>query len=499
MAAAALVLTACSKSDDSPDPKPTSKPTPTPTAEPAAFWSQEVVWEECDAAKEAECATVEAPLNWDAEEGELIELALARVKATNPDERIGSLLINPGGPGGSGILHLPSTVSRLSDEVKARYDIVGFDPRGVGASSAVECYTTTEELDEYFGSYWPANAEGYESSRAVFEPWAEACAENTGPLLGHVDTVSSAKDVELLRHLLGDEQLNWLGYSYGTQLGATYAELFPDKVGRFVLDGAVDPSLSAQEASIQQAAGFEAAVGDFIDYCLDASACPFDGTKEEALAALHQFLLDVEEEPLPAMLGGGRELTLPLAFNGIAVAMYDEAFWFIEVMALQQAIETGDGSALMTLSDAYLSREGGKYTNNMMVAFMAINCLDARAPSDLPSVEAQAAALKAAAPTLGEFWGYGEMGCAVWPYPQTGDPHPVSAPGAGPILVIGTTGDPATPYRWAEALASQLESAVLLTYEGTGHTAYGRSNECVDQAVDAYLLEGTVPQAGLTC
>jgi pimeloyl-ACP methyl ester carboxylesterase len=495
-----MVLVSCAR-DEEEDPEKTPKSSATPQVTPPddSFWSQEVVWEECDVTTGAECATVAAPLNWDDENGELIDLALARVKATDPDNRIGSLLINPGGPGGSGIGFLDYALDLISEEVQERYDIVGFDPRGVGDSSAVECYTTTEELDEYFASYWPNTPEGFESSVDILKPFAEACADNTGPLLGQIDTVSAAKDVELLRHLLGDEKLNWLGYSYGTQLGAAYAELFPDKVGRFVLDGAVDPSLSAQEAELQQAAGFEAAFSDFIDYCLPKKFCPFKGTKEEAFGELHQFLVDVAEEPLPAILGGGREVTLPLAMSGIVVAMYDEEYWYMEALALDQAINEDDGSSLLMLSDAYHSREGGGYSSNMMVAIRAINCLDARAPADLASVEAHAEALKAASPTMGEFWAYGEMGCEVWPYPQKGEPHAVSAPGAGPIVVIGTAGDPATPLIWAEALSGQLESAVMVTYNGTGHTAYGRSNDCIKDAVDAYLLDGTVPKDGLTC
>ncbi|MDR0366866.1 MAG: alpha/beta hydrolase, partial [Bifidobacteriaceae bacterium] len=386
---AALLLAACVPNKG---PSPTGFP-------PGSFWDAPIVWEACDAAPNAECARVQAPLDWAEPDGERIELALARVKATGSDNRIGSLVFNPGGPGSSGILSLPSVIWRISDKVKARYDIVTFDPRGVGASSAVQCYTTTEELDQYFAAYWPATPEGYESSKGIAEPFAEACAKNTGPLLGHVDTVSAAKDLELLRHLLGDDKLNWLGFSYGTTLGATYAELFPDRVGRFVLDGAVDPSLSADEAEVQQAEGFEAALGDFLDYCLNSQACALDGTKAQALAEIHQFLVDVAEQPLPAANGGGRELTLPLALNGIVVAMYDEASWQVEAVALYEAMRVGEGSGLLALSDAYLSRERGEYRSNLMVAFRAINCLDARAPSDLPSAEAHAAALKAASPT----------------------------------------------------------------------------------------------------
>jgi pimeloyl-ACP methyl ester carboxylesterase len=474
-----------------------------PSAEPSASATEErdvpPGWDRCTAAKGAECATLEVPLDWADPAGETIELALARVPATNQAERIGSLLINPGGPGGSGKAFLSSMMGLISDEVTERYDIVGFDPRGVGESAPVTCYTETTDLDEFYAATWPRTPEGYEQSLAVVEPFAQACEQNSGPLLAHVDTVSAAKDMEAMREFLGDDKLNLLGYSYGTFLGATYADLYPEKVGRFVLDGALDPSVNADLHEVEQAAGFEAALDSYLDSCLGTQICPFKGTKAEAKAQIHQFLLDVEARPLPAGGSDGRELTMPLAMNGIVVAMYDERTWPVESMALMLALEDGDGSSLMMLSDLYLEREGGKYSSNQMEAFIAINCLDDRGPADLASAEAHAAALKEASPTFGEFWAYGEKQCEVWPYPQVGSPHTITASGADPILVIGTTGDPATPYHGAVALAEQLESGVLLTYEGDGHTAYGRSNDCVGEAVDGYLLKGEPPGDGLVC
>jgi pimeloyl-ACP methyl ester carboxylesterase len=438
-------------------------------------------------------------MDWDNPGGEKIELAMARISASDQANRIGSLLVNPGGPGGSGKAMLGSLASMISASVTERYDIIGFDPRGVGESAPVTCYETTAELDEFFAADWPRTPEGYEQSLAVVEPFAAACEENTGPVLGYVDTVSAAKDMDAIREAVGDQKLNLLGYSYGTLLGATYADLFPDKVGRLVLDGALDPSVSADQHEVEQAAGFEESLEAYLEDCIGSAMCPFDGTVEQAKAEIHQFLLEVEANPLPGMPGDDRELTLPLAMNGIIVAMYDEATWTVESMALTLALQDGDGSALMTLSDAYLDRISGEYASNQMEAFIAINCLDDRGAADLESAEAHAAALKEASPTLGEFWAYGEKMCDVWPYPQTGQPHKITASGSDPILVIGTTGDPATPYHGAVALADQLESGVLLTYEGEGHTAYGRSNECVEEAVDGYLLDGTAPENGLTC
>ncbi|MDR1118449.1 MAG: alpha/beta hydrolase, partial [Bifidobacteriaceae bacterium] len=444
-------------------------------------------------------ATVLAPLDWEDPDGATIELALARVKATDEDGRLGSLLLNPGGPGGSGKTALPSLLGGIGEEVKARYDVVGFDPRGVGESTPVTCYETTEQRDAYFGAEWPRTAEGFEESLAVAQPFAEACGENTGPLLGHVDTVSAARDMDLLREILGDEKLNYLGYSYGTALGATYAELFPENVGRLVLDGAIDPSVPAGQREVEQAAGFEASLGAYVEYCLGKESCPFSGTKQQALDEISDLLEAIEAHPLPAGADETRELTVPLALNGILVTLYDDASWPMASQGLDQAINYGDGTMLMALSDIYLDRIAGKYRGNQMEAFVAVNCLDARLVADLASAEAHAAALEEASPTFGRYWAYSEKQCAVWPYPQTGSEHAIAAAGAAPIVVVGTTGDPATPYEGAVALAEQLESGVLITFQGEGHTAYGRSNGCVDAAIDRYFLEGEAPREDLTC
>ncbi|MDR2380215.1 MAG: alpha/beta hydrolase [Bifidobacteriaceae bacterium] len=492
-------LAACT-TPEPPIPSGTTRTINPPASEPApeagGIWDQTIDWVRCTTAEGAECAWVNAPLDWANPEGETIELALARVTATDNSARLGSLLINPGGPGGSGKAFLASALASIGTEVQASFDIVGFDPRGVGDSTAVVCYTETAQMDEFFAATWPRTLEGFEQSLAVVEPFAQACGENTGPLLGHVDTESAAKDMDLLRALLGDEKLNYLGYSYGTALGAAYAELFPDKVGRMVLDGAIDPSVPADLHEVEQAAGFEAALGAYLDDCLTSSSCPFRGTKEQAKAQINQFLLDVEAKPMAV---GSRELTQPLALNGIIVTLYSDLSWPMLSLALSNAFDYDDAAFLLELSDIYLERSGGEYQSNQMEAFLAINCLDARLATDPASVEAHAQALAEASPTIGEFWGYSEKLCEVWPYPQVLTPHAVSAPGANPIIVVGTTGDPATPYQGAVALAEQLESGVLITFEGEGHTAYGRSNSCVGDAIDQYFVLGDVPQNGLTC
>jgi pimeloyl-ACP methyl ester carboxylesterase len=497
---AVIVLAGCTQ-PQAVDPTDPPSPSPGRTTRPQVddVWAQEIFWERCTLAKDTECATVVAPLDWDDPTGPGIELALARVKATGGTARLGSLLVNPGGPGASGLSFLPNAISLIGPDVRAAYDVVSFDPRGVGESTPVTCYQTTAELDRFFAASWPKTLDGYADSVSVVEPFAQACADNTGPLLGQVDTASAAKDLDLLRHLLGDERLNLLGYSYGSFLGTTYAELFPDRVGRLVLDGAIDPSLPSDTQEVEQARGFEAALNAYLSDCIGKQACPFRGSKQAALDQIHQLLAQIEAKPMEAGSPDGRKLTLPLAINGIVVTMYDDSTWLLASQALEGAISYDDGTGLLRLSDMYMDRLGGSYGSNQMEAFIAINCLDGRPPADPAAAEAHAAALAEASPTMGEFWAYSEQLCAVWPYPQKGAPHGASAPGADPILIIGTTGDPATPYQGAVALAQQLESAVLITYQGEGHTAYGRSNQCVNQAVERYLLEGTVPAEGLTC
>jgi pimeloyl-ACP methyl ester carboxylesterase len=483
---------------DTPSPQPTETETPDDGA---------IAWAACnDVAAGAQCATIEAPLDWALPDGEQIELALARIPASDQANRIGSLLINPGGPGGSGIDSLEylysgisPEVQGISPEVQAVYDVLAFDPRGVGQSTPISCYQTTEEQDAFWSATWPSTPEGYEASVEVIQPFIDACVANSGAILGFVDTKSAARDMDLIRQLVGDDELYYLGYSYGTQLGATYAELFPDKVGRLVLDGAVDMSLSSAEHELSQARGFEAALGAYVEDCLaSALTCPLTGPKENALSQIHDMLLAIEAEPMPTLMG--RDLTLPLALNGVIVPMYDDRSWYILSLALDEALNNNDGSYLLYLSDYYLDRgDDGEYTSNSMVAFYAINLLDAPMAYDLASVEAHAAALAEASPTIGEFWGYGEKIYELWPYDPVDEPHAPSAPGAKPIVVIGTTGDPATPYSEAQAMAEQLESGVLLTWEGEGHTAYGRSNDCIADAVDTYLLDGTPPAEGLVC
>lgn len=459
------------------------------------FYTQEIDWAECE---DGECATLTVPIDYADPGGGTLDLALLRVPAEDGDAPEGSLVVNPGGPGASGVEYASFASFIVSPEVSAAYDIVGFDPRGVAASAPVECFDDAE-MDELLGADpSPDDEQERTDVQGLLEEFADACAEAAPELIGHVSTVEAARDMDVLRAALGEEQLDYLGASYGTFLGTTYAALFPERVGRFVLDGAIDPDLTGFELGLGQAGGFEQATRAYVQHCIDQGECPLGDDVDAGMQRITDFLDEVDADPLPVEGDAVTELTEGWALLGIIVAMYDEAAWDILTQALTRALE-GDGTSLMFLANLYASRSAdGSYDGNGMQAISAVNCLDRPAGESGLSEEEVRERFEEVAPTFGRYLA-GDGACAYWPADAAETLQDYSAGGAAPILVIGTTGDPATPYAWAESLAQTLESGVLVTYEGEGHTAYGRSNECVDNAVDAYLLEGTVPQDGLTC
>ena len=460
------------------------------------FYAQTLTWEPCIGGS-LECATVSIPVSW--RDASLGSASLEAVRSPARGERVGSLLVNPGGPGGSGIDFIESAIGLVSREVTEVYDLVSFDPRGVGRSTPVEC-VDDDVLDRMTqADHDLRTAEGRASFAAEQKEFADGCLERTGTLLGNVDTASAAHDMDLLRVLVRDERLHYLGYSYGTQLGAAYAGQFPEKVGRLVLDGAVDITQTSDEASLGQAQGFELALRSYVTACQAGPGCPLTGDVDSGLAQVRDLTERALASPLPTD-DDARPLTRNLAFYGIAVALYTDASWPYLTSALHLALVEGDGTGLLQLADVYNDRRhDGTFGSNSFAAFRAIGCADSRGSTDLATMEADRLEILAVAPTLGESFAYGGLVCEGWPTPVVDVDYDVSAQGAAPIVVIGTTGDPATPFESAEALARTLDSATLLTWEGEGHTAYGRSNACVQDAVDAYLLEGTVPAEGLVC
>lgn len=460
----------------------------------AAFYSQTLEWTECG---ELQCADVRAPLDWEEPGAGEITIRVARQLATG--ERRGSLLVNPGGPGASGVGLVEQVGTLFGERLLEAYDVVGFDPRGVGESSAVACLDDAGK-DEHFSRDFDYSTEaGLEEAFAAWEAFGAACAARTGELLGKVSTVQSARDLDLLRGVLGDETLTYLGYSYGTALGVTYAGLFPHRAGRLVLDGGVDPNLDSHAANLEQAAGFEKALRNYVEYCHARSACPLTGTVDESLAEISRLVDRARRAPLPTK-DPVRGVTATMLFYGLAVPLYDNRAWSFLTEALKETIEQGTATLFLSLADIYFDRDAsGEYLSNQNEAFYAINCADGRTHADPERMAAEAEEILEVAPTMGEFFGYGGVICARWPVPADETEVDYSAPGAPPILVVGTTEDPATPYHWSVALADVIDSGVLLTYEGEGHTAYGRSNDCVDSTVEDFLVDGKVPAEGTRC
>ncbi|MFC0847013.1 alpha/beta hydrolase [Streptomyces noboritoensis] len=464
------------------------------------YYQQKLTWRACGVPG-FECSTMKAPLDYDKPTGTSINLAVARKKATGPGKRIGSLLVNPGGPGGTAVGYLQQYAGLgYPAPVRARYDMVAVDPRGVARSEPVECLTS-QEMDAYTQvDQTPDDADEKAALATSFENFAKGCEKHSGKVLPHVSTVEAARDMDILRQLLGDEKLYYFGASYGTFLGATYAELFPDRTGRLVLDGAMDPSLPALEMNRDQTAGFETAFQSFAADCVGRKEkdCPLGTTSvADASNRLKKFFTDLDAKPIET--GETRKLGEALATTGVIAAMYDETTWPELRTGLTRAMH-GDGGGLLTLADSYYERDAeGKYAN-LMYANAAVNCLDLPPSFSGPdAVDAALPSFEKASPVFGQGFAWAALNCAYWPVRATGTPHRIEAKGAAPIVVVGTTRDPATPYKWAESLASQLASGRLLTYEGDGHTAYGRGSDCIDTAINTYLLEGTPPPADKKC
>ena len=495
----ALVLSGCTFLP--PAPSPSAAPGPTPT-DKAGFYSQVLQWTDCEGG--LECATAKAPIDWDAPADGAIDLALVRHPATGTAQ--GSLLLNPGGPGGSGWDYVSqSGEASATAAVAENFDIVGWDPRGVGRSTQVVCYTDPKQTDEaLYGTYDNAyNTQGWIDELITEEQsFAAACEKNTGELLGNVDTASNAKDMDMLREVLGDDKLNFLGYSYGTYFGTVYAELFPDKVGRFVLDGAVDPLVSDFESLKFQMAGFDSAFRAYLADCLSGTDCFFNGTVDDAAAQARSALDNVDAQGFTN--ADGRVLDSATLATGILSSLYSESYW-PELTAMFASLAEGDPGPTFTSADSYNSRNAdGSYQSNSYEVYVAATCVDGDFVDDPASTLDRIAEIDVAAPILGKYATYDDFAvldtaCTNWPFPRAQLPSSFTAEGAAPILVIGTTNDPATPYASAVSLAHQLSSGMLISYKGEGHTIYNQGVACIDDAVDEYFVNGTVPAADPMC
>jgi pimeloyl-ACP methyl ester carboxylesterase len=459
------------------------------------FYTQSVSLTNCGGG--FQCGTIQVPLDYSNPTATSISLAIVRKPATDQAHRIGSLLVNPGGPGGSGIDYARSP-QVVSAAVAARFDIVGFDPRGVGQSTAVHCLSDPQ-MDTFLNTPPDPNTAA-ERTDVVDQSknFAAECASKTSAnLLPFVGTINAARDMDILRAVLGDKVLYYLGKSYGTYLGAVYAEEFPTHVGHLVLDGAIDPSLTADQLNVAQAKAFDEALNQFAKDCATRPDCPLGTDPTAGIAKLKAWVDGLGTAPISG--DATRKLTEAQAMTGIAVAMYDQTWWGDLRTALARAF-TGDGSALLTMADVYNNRVSGHYQGNETEANFAVNCVDHPDEATSPQqVERDLPTYEQAAPFFGEMVAWSSLPCAYWPARPDTTPHKIAAKGAAPILVVGTTRDPATPYAWAQGLAAQLTSGRLLTMNGDGHTAYLRGSTCINTAVDAYLIQGTLPAAGTVC
>ena len=498
-------------------PRTTEKHAPTGPvpAGLAKFYNQALVWGPCQpyassdtgkqlfAANNLQCARVTVPMDYKAPQGATITLGLLRIKATDTSKRIGSLLMNPGGPGASG-MEAAAGMARTwaSSPLSQRFDLVGFDPRGIGASlPAVRCLSGAQfdrqraaDLDDDSS---PAGVAKFEQQQ---KDYANACATNTPngkAMLANVGTVDAARDLDVLRSVLGDRQLTYLGYSYGTLLGTTYAEQFPANVRAMILDGAVDPTEDPVAQLVGQGKGFQGAFNQFAIWCAKQSGCAVGNEPANATQVFRGLLDPLLTNPVP--VGDGRKLGYDDATTGAIQSLYSQNLWTYLNTGLNQ-LKKGDGEVLMELADNYNGRNSNGTYSNEQDAFTAIHCVDGPPVTNPTTLLTEAQQYKQAAPFLDD--GRPAVAetdsCAYWPVPPTDQPHLPNVPGLAPTLVISTTNDPATPYQSGVNLANALHGS-LLTYQSTQHTAFLQGNACVDKWGANYLMDLTLPPAGARC
>jgi pimeloyl-ACP methyl ester carboxylesterase len=500
----AVLVSACTAgSPATSQPAPTASSTPagvTPAGPPpvtiAGYYAQRLSWQPCD--KYFECARLYVPFDYSRPAGPRFSLPVIKLPAADPASRVGALVINPGGPGGSGVEYaLGARSGEFTQEVLNRFDIVGFDPRGVGGSlPAVRCMTGPQ-LDTYFAVNGdPANAAQLATVISESKLYAAECARNAAALLPYMGTVNAAKDMDVLRAALGENALTYLGKSYGTYLGASYAQQFPSKVRALVLDGAVDPKASGLQLDVTQAAGFESAFGQFAAWCASQQGCPLGNSASGAVAKVAGLLSAATAHPLTNLLGDGQPANGAMLQTGIAAALYARPEWPLLKSALSGAFG-GDGTILVELADSLLERNPNGTYSNLADAELSVDCVDRAWPRTVPAFAAAAAAAAKAAPLFGASNVWGSLPCAYWPVKP--DELNIRAAGAPPILVVGDLHDPATPYQWAVNLSRDLASGVLLGWNGEGHTSYFQGSSCVDNTVDSYLISLHVPRSGTVC
>jgi pimeloyl-ACP methyl ester carboxylesterase len=441
-----------------------------------------------------ECASLKVPLDPSAPDGDSIDLALARSRATAAD-RLGSVVLNPGGPGGSGIEFLAAAATAFPDAITRRFDLVSFDPRGVGQSTPVRCLDDDDKDAQLEGDLSPGDDTEVAEALQDVEEFREGCLTRAGELIRYMSTADVAADLDRIREALGDERLTYVGFSYGTSIGATYATLFPDRVRALVLDGAVSPGAPSDERLLAQGRGFENTFTRFVETCDLDPQCALGPDAAASIAAVRSSL---EREPVEVDTPSGtRKMGIDLFDIALATALYDTSLWGVAASAVADVGGSG-GVLLFSLVDRQVGRNPDGTYDNSSDAQTMVNCADEPERPTVDEAVEQARRIGAELPTFGHVLGWGALACIDWPEPANPLPD-VDAADAPPILVIGTLGDPATPYVWSQQMAEALGSGVLVTYEGDGHTAFLRAGPCIDDLVTAYLIDLTVPPGDPRC
>jgi pimeloyl-ACP methyl ester carboxylesterase len=458
----------------------------------SGYYAQEINWQSCN--EDFQCATLFVPIDYKNLATGTFEIALLKYEART-SRKLGSLIVNPGGPGGSGVDYAYAAEYIFSPAILNRYDIVGFDPRGVSRSAPIRCLSD-KELDANNNSdSKPDNEKEFQQILSDTKKYVEICKEKNKHLTAY-STANVARDMDVLREAAGDKQLNYMGKSYGTYLGTLYAQFFPDKVGRVVLDGAVDPTISNFRQTLTQAIGFDQAFSSFAKDCATKKNCSLPKDKDAAIAEMQGLFAQAAKNPLPTK-SSNRTLSETMMVLGTASAMYDNATGWPKLRKAIAQAQNGYGDEFLKLADEYTGRQSdGSYPNNEFDSGAVIDCLDVDELRTAAEIRSDAKSFSNKAPLFGPYLAYGGLTCKYFGQSQAVSISPTKT--IKPIVVIGTTGDPATPYEWAQGLNKLLTNSVLVSLTGEGHTGQGQGNACIDDQIDDFYLKGKVPTTS-TC
>ena len=446
----------------------------------AAYYAQELQWKSCY--ENYQCTDLLVPIDYTELKTGTFNISVLKYPTTNT-KKLGSLIVNPGGPGGSGVDYAYAAEYLFNPAILETYDIVGFDPRGVGRSEPIICLNDKELDANYASDSKPDNEQEFTRVLIESKKFIQQC-EKKNKHLTSFSTANAARDMDILRQAVGDKQLNYMGKSYGTFLGTLYAQFFPDKVGRMVLDGAVDPAISNFQQGLTQAIGFDKAFASFVTDCAKRSDCPLPKDKTAAIDEMKKILSQLEKKP-------NKRLSESLALLGTASALYDSATGWPKLRAAIKAVKQGKAGKFLELADEYTRRTEDGYTNNEFDSGAVIDCLDFEDNRSVEEMKVDAKAFAKQAPLFGPYLAYGGLVCQYFETPNATEVAPIKT--ANPIVIIGTTGDPATPYEWAQGLHKILTNSVLISLTGDGHTGQGQGNKCVDGQVDDFYLENKTP------